>query len=268
LLIHGGVVVKEFSMSDESSDDDCYGPTLPPHLQPQKVIGPQLPASLVKQNDSNRKEAGSDDDKETSEINSETVGVELKAPPGITEEESDGEDDDTIGPYPPNDPRSQRLPKSSLATPSATTPKLKREEWMLIPPKNKTISEVVGQVGLTSRKFLGRTPDEVKPPEEEQGEVDFLESAKAEFEEKCAQDRDERMDAMLQEASSGKTKESLLHLHRKRRKVADEQPTERRPFDRDIDLKVSGLSEEDKEKFIKKTAELTSRFRGGKQKFL
>jgi len=228
------------------------------------VIGPQLPPSAAKR-------VGHDSEIQngpTSSTTSHVKNLPLERVPVAASEEEEGDDEDDIGPYPPDDPRSQRIPKPSFELTSKTSAKPKREEWMLIPPKNKTISEVIGQVGLTSRKFLGRTPDEVKPPDDEEQEQDFLETAREEFEAKCAKERDERMDEMLKSANSLKEKESLLYSHRKRRKVEEKGPTERRPFDRDVDLSVSGLSEEDKEKFIKKTAELTSRFRGGKQKFL
>ena len=89
-----------------------------------------------------------------------------------------------------------------------------------------------------SRKFLGRTPDEIEKPEEEEEEPDFMETAKAELAAKCEKERDEEMNEILKKTGA-KGKESLLSIHRKRKKEVDQGPKERRPFDRDEDLKVS-----------------------------
>jgi len=49
---------------------------------------------------------------------------------------------------------------------------------------------------------------------------------------------------------------------------ASTEVKERRPFDRNIDLKISGLSSEDKKKYVEKSRELDTRFSKGKQKYL
>jgi hypothetical protein len=42
----------------------------------------------------------------------------------------------------------------------------------------------------------------------------------------------------------------------------------RKPFDRNTDLAVTGLTREDSKKYIEKTKELSGRFSKGRQKFL
>lgn len=188
---------------------------------------------------------------------------------GIRSDETGEDDDDVVGPYLPDDPRSRMIPQGNVVKPKENAP-TKREEWMLMCPKERSLA-----VGLGPRKFLGRTPDELvfdKDEEDDEGNDNFLDTARAELANKSKQERDQQMEELMNKAESGSTKESLLSIHRKRKLAEDaaksKDAKERRPFDRDVDLKVGGLSDADKEKYIKKSQELSSRFSGGKQKFL
>lgn len=61
-----------------------------------------------------------------------------------------------------------------------------------------------------------------------------------------------------------KRAESLVNLHTKKMKekakLVGEKPVERRPFDRDADLQVNRFDEAQKQRLLKKSQELNTRF--------
>jgi len=283
-------------MSSTSSDDeDAYGPALPPHLLQRRqveetavktsaVIGPSLPpgfkqTSVIAQLEQTVASVGS-----SKNVRAGIFDYESDPPPALPihesevtglegEDEDDDDDDDDIGPYPPDHPKSKRHSEQSYNKPiSSLITKPKREEWMLIPPKNKPISN------LASRKFLPRSLETRNDEDDETNEEQDL---KEEFQAQLIERRDELMsDLLTTEGSSDRSAESLLEIHRKnlkKRKLEEAaankgtEKKERRPFDRDSDLKINGMSADDKQRFINRaTTELKGRFAHGKRagKFL
>ena len=55
----------------------------------------------------------------------------------------------------------------------------------------------------------------------------------------------------------------LFSLQKKDKEKGKDQPKERRPFDRDLDLQVNKLDEAQRRAIIKRSQELGSRFKSG-----
>jgi len=211
------------SEHSDSSDEDTYGPAPPPGLKITPVIsqqifpvqiGPMLPPGLSKE--------------------------DLKDNIIVQNEDSE-EDDGDFGPMPADHP-SALIPRPAviISTNKKDKEKPKREEWMLIPPKNREIS------GLGPRKFLTRNPEDSNKVDEHGNEIeeeeDFMEKAKRELEEDSSRKRDEEMAKKM----SGRKdkKESLLEIHRKNIKLEkDEEEAARKQFDRNTDLQICKLSD-------------------------
>lgn len=72
---------------------------------------------------------------------------------------------------------------------------------------------------------------------------------------------------VFQESKRG---ESLMSLHSKKQKEkakeTDDKPVERRPFDRDADLQVNRFDEAQKQRLLKKSQELNTRFSHSKDR--
>ncbi|XP_035704903.1 GPALPP motifs-containing protein 1 isoform X2 [Folsomia candida] len=281
-------------MSDnsDSDGDDMYGPALPPHLQKRSIdpepvkkdsttepeqrlpsgislapssalpsIGPTLPPGF--------KLPSTDDDQNN-------VTNDGSSSSSAGDDQCSDSDDDVIGPLPPDHPLA--LARAD-AFASASKPvgddkpkkKLQREEWMLIPPSNKPVTEL----GLGPRKFLQRAPEKpVKDNGEPMDSDEELErETRAAMDQKLIDDYDKKMEAMIEKTGEKKRKsESLLEQHqrelKKKSKKEAVEDKKRKPFDRNTDLAVSGLSREDSKKYIEKTKELGGRFAKGRQKFL
>jgi len=81
--------------------------------------------------------------------------------------------------------------------------------------------------------------------------------------------RDEEMQRITEELKKKRGTESLMDKHSKKiKKEQSKKPNERRPFDRDLDLKVNRFDEAQKAAMLKKAAQLDDRFSRGGQKFL
>jgi len=279
------------SHGSSSSDDDCYGPALPPHLlqrqqEPVKpsIIGPCLPAGLLKPNHDH----DSSEDGEThnglspqgKQTRSEVLPEELDE----DDDEEEDDDDEVIGPLPPDHPLALARAAAFDAAGSGRNKgrdeddvKPRREEWMLIPPKNKSVTEL----GLGPRKFLNRAPaapvkDDGTAMDAANSDEEFERQTKEEMDQQIIDSYDKTMEAMINKSSGGgkRKAESLLEIHQKEmKKKAKEaakkaKEAKRKPFDRNTDLSVSGLTKEDSKKYIEKSRELGGRFQKGRQKFL
>ena len=221
--------------------------------------------------------------KSKSEVDHYNLGS-YKEEEGNSDEDNDDDDDDDdediVGPFPPDHPKAQQQTHSYNFPSKTDSSKPKREEWMLIPPKNKPIS------GLAARKFLPRSLETRKDndaDDDNNDEDNEKQDLKERFQSQLIEKRDELMSNLISESGSGSSdrSESLLQIHRKSMKRkheeekkkagADASKKERRPFDRDQDLQVHGMNEDDKQRFIKRaTSELQGRFSHGKKagKFL
>ncbi|XP_017769861.1 PREDICTED: GPALPP motifs-containing protein 1 [Nicrophorus vespilloides] len=274
------------------------GPLLPPHLRVNKItedtpkcIGPTLPPHL-------RKKLEEDTVNETpiTEIEGklEHEEGELEADVAITGDKNDEDDDDDDGCYGPLPPD---LTSNSLAHRALEERALQmkldqlnggqeevngREEWMIELPS------AVAKYGLGPRQFKARagpdltdrsswtdTPQNKRSDMKDGAAVN--DDLKQEAELAQVRKRDQEQEDMIRKHKKQKKKEkekSLLEQHqdkikkRKKKEREDGSANVRRPFNRDIDLKVNHFDEAQKKAIMKKAQLLDDRFSKGQSKFL
>ncbi|XP_026233768.1 GPALPP motifs-containing protein 1 [Anabas testudineus] len=264
---------------DDDDDDGFFGPALPPGFKKQQssperppVLGPALPPGF-------RRAAYSNDDDNDSEGGEGFPGPAL--PPGYQAESSssEGEDEDVIGPMPAKGPvqdsvaldfeRRARRMKEKL-TGQETPEVLTRETWMTeLPPE-------LQHIGLGARTFKKRSGPENKdrsiwtdtPADRERKARERLEGKRKNEGEKDSvpqmSQKDVEMAEKVSKYNDSKRAESLMSLHAKKMKEKakdkDDKPAERRPFDRDADLQVNRFDDAQKQRLLKKSQELNTRF--------
>nr|XP_020463523.1 GPALPP motifs-containing protein 1 [Monopterus albus] len=271
----------------QADDGGFFGPALPPGFKKQQssperlpVLGPALPPGF-------HRVASNNDD------NDGGYGEGLPGPalpPGYQAEpsSSEGEDEDLIGPMPARgaiqdsvaldfERRAQRM-KEKLTGHDA--PKaLTRETWMTeLPPE-------LQHIGLGPRNFKKRSGPENNdrsiwtdtPADREHKARERLEGKKKGEIEKDSvpqiSPKELEMAEKVSKYNESKRAESLMSLHAKKMKEKAKEkadkPTERRPFDRDEDLQVNRFDEAQKQRLLKKSQELNTRFSHSKdQMFL
>ncbi|XP_051235268.1 GPALPP motifs-containing protein 1 [Dicentrarchus labrax] len=272
----------ERTNEQEKDDDGFFGPALPPGFKKQQmsperppVLGPALPPGF-------RRAAYENDDDNDSEDEEGFPGPAL--PPGY-QAESSSEDEDVIGPMPSKGPvqdsvaldierRAQKM-KAKLTgddTPEVVT----RETWMTeLPPE-------LQHIGLGARTFKKRSGPENKdrsiwtdtPADRERKTRERLEGKKKGEEEKDdvpqLSHKDLEMAEKVSKYNETKRAESLMTLHTKTMKEKAKEkadiPVERRPFDRDADLQVNRFDDAQKERLLKKSQELNTRFSHSKDR--
>lgn len=242
---------------DVSYLDIVFGPALPPHLLKQKynddmntkIIGPILPNSAMLFHNH--------------EIN-----------------QIESEDEDGIGPLPVNHPalennfvykqleqRAQQIKNEQKDEDYSILNQ--REEWMTeLPPSQ------INNLGLTSRKFRMRAgPDMSDRSCWTDTPAKKAEKRKRE-EEKLYNDRTLITDLSIENETdyqkNRKCEKSLLEIHQdklRKKKLKEEKKTGqtiRRPFDRDIDLRINRFNQNKKNAIINKAQNLNERFSLGK----
>ncbi|XP_047436575.1 GPALPP motifs-containing protein 1 [Mugil cephalus] len=268
----------------DDDDDGFFGPALPPGFKKQQssperppVLGPALPPGF--------RRAAYENDDDDGEDGEDFPGPAL--PPGYQAESSssEGEDEDVIGPMPAKGPiqdsvtddieRRARKMKEKLTT-DDTPEVLARETWMMeLPP-------VLQHIGLGARTFKKRSGPEKKdrsiwtdtPADRERKARERLEGKGKEEAEKDSAPQVPRKDLEMAEKVSKynetKRAESLMSLHTKtikeKAKEKADMPVERRPFDRDADLQVNRFDEAQKQRLLKKSQELNTRFSHSKDR--
>lgn len=260
-------------------DDGFFGPALPPGFKKRAsspetplTMGPALPPGF-------RRAAYENNDDDSGEDGNDFPGPAL--PPGYQAESSssEGEDEDVIGPMPSKGPvedsvaldferRAQRM-KEKL-TGDDTPVVLARETWMTeLPPE-------LQHIGLGARTFKKRSGPENKdrsiwtdtPADRERKIREQAERKKKGEVEKDdvpqLSQKDMDMAEKVSKYNESKRAESLLNMHTKKMKekakLEADKPVERRPFDRDEDLKVNRFDEAQKQRLLKKSQELNTRF--------
>ncbi|KAI4830973.1 hypothetical protein KUCAC02_002574 [Chaenocephalus aceratus] len=228
----------------EPDEDGFFGPALPPGFMKQQssperppVLGPALPPGF-------RRAAYEDDDDDNKEEEEDFPGPAL--PPGYQADSSSSEgEDDVIGPMPHKGPvedstaldfeRRARKMKDKL-TGDDTPEVVARETWMTVLPPE------LQHIGLGARTFKKKSGPENK---DRSMWTDTPE------------DRERKI-------SETKRAESLVSMHTKTMKEKAKKkvdvPVERRAFDRDEDLQVNRFDEAQKERLLKKSQELNTRF--------
>ncbi|XP_042344032.1 GPALPP motifs-containing protein 1 [Plectropomus leopardus] len=262
----------------QDDDDGFFGPALPPGFKKQQhspemppLLGPALPPGF--------RRAAYDNDDDDGEDGNDLPGPAL--PPGYKAESSssEGEDEDVIGPMPAKgaiessvaldfERRAQRM-KEKL-TGNDTPEVLARESWMTeLPPE-------LQHIGLGARTFKKRSGPENKdrsiwtdtPADRERKARERHErKQKGEVEKDDVpqlSQKDVEMAAKVSQYNESKRAESLVSMHTKKMKEKAKEkadkPVERRPFDRDEDLQVNRFDEAQKQRLLKKSQELNTRF--------
>ncbi|XP_037103633.1 GPALPP motifs-containing protein 1 [Syngnathus acus] len=266
----------EVEKTKAEDDDGFFGPALPPGFckkqsSPERppVLGPVLPPGF--------RRAVNDDDDDGDEEG--FPGPAL--PPGYKADSlsSEEEDDLIIGPMPSDGPvqntvaldieRRSRIMKDKLTkvdVPEAPT----RDTWMTeLPPE-------LQHIGLGARTFKKKSGPEKgdrsiwtdTPADTERKARERLEKKKTGETEKDSapqiSEKDLEMADKVSKYNKTKRSESLLSLHTKnlkeKAKQVEDQPVERRAFDRETDLKVNRFDDAQKQRLLKKSQELNTRF--------
>uniref|UniRef100_T1IVH1 DUF3752 domain-containing protein n=1 Tax=Strigamia maritima TaxID=126957 RepID=T1IVH1_STRMM len=268
-------------MASSDDFDNFIGPVLPPHLNANQTdinqpiddyYGPALPPGYKSQEDKS-------DDK--------IIGPAL--PPNWSKgskEENSSDEDDVIGPMPTTsnddagtsrieaefEKRADRMKKKLSGI--EINKETKRDEWMTQLP-----AELGKSFGLGPRTFSRKSiPDKVDnsdwtdtPADKERKDRERLEGKIVDKEEEVEVKNpyDEEMAKIAAEYNESlKREESLTDIHKKqlKRKAKEEKskPQERRPFDRDVDLKANRFDEAQRDSIIKRSRQLDSRFSAGK----
>ncbi|KAJ3593229.1 hypothetical protein NHX12_005565 [Muraenolepis orangiensis] len=274
----------EANKDAKDSDDGYFGPALPPGFKKQQssperpsVLGPALPPGF------RRAATDEDDDDEVGDSEEGFPGPAL--PPGYTAEHSSGEEDEeVIGPMPARGPvdssvvldferRAQKM-KDKL-TGNEAPEVVGRETWMTeLPPE-------LQHIGLGARTFKKKSGPENKdrtmwtdtPSDRERKIQDRLEGKEKEKEKDEApkmSHKDLEMADKVSKYNDKKRSESLMTLHSKKQKkeaaTKVKEPVERKAFDRDADLQVNRFDEAQKERLLKKSQELNTRFSHSKER--
>uniref|UniRef100_A0A3P8XAA2 GPALPP motifs-containing protein 1 n=1 Tax=Esox lucius TaxID=8010 RepID=A0A3P8XAA2_ESOLU len=262
--------------ADDEDEDGFFGPALPPgfskpQASPERpaVLGPALPPGFC------RLAADGDEDED------DFPGPAL--PPGYTADNSSS-DEEVIGPMPAQgaiqdsvtldiERRAQKM-KDRLMGINDGPEEVARETWMTeLPP-------TLQHIGLGARTFKKRAGPESKdrslwtdtPADRERKLRERLEGKKSEEKEPVPQlsYKELQMAEKVSKYNETKRGESLISLHEKKMKKrkADEgaKPVERRAFDRDTDLQVNKFDEAQKQRLLKKSQELNTRFGHSKEK--
>lgn len=268
----------EVDKDNKDSDDGYFGPALPPgfkkqHSSPERlsVLGPALPPGF-------RRAATDEDDGDSEEG---FPGPAL--PPGYTTEGSGGEEEEeVIGPMPARGPvdisvirdfehRAQKM-KDKL-TGNEAPEVVARETWMTeLPPE-------LQHIGLGARTFKKKSGPENKdrsswtdtPADRQRKTQERLEGKEKEKDAAPKMShKDLEMADKVSKYNDKKRSESLMTLHSKKQKKEAEtkvkEPVERKPFDRDADLQVNRFDEAQKERLLKKSQELNTRFSHSKER--
>ncbi|XP_035756228.1 GPALPP motifs-containing protein 1 isoform X2 [Egretta garzetta] len=217
---------------DDDDDDGFFGPALPPGFKKQDdsperpIIGPALP-------------------------------------PGFRKPSQDtGNSRCSIGPSISSEFHTQDEPKQ-----------VTRESWMTeLPPELKSF-------GFGPRTFKRRAEDKsgdrsiwTDTPADRERKAKEREEAKKstskDNEEIVLSGRDKRLVEQVTSYNESKRSESLMDIHQKKlkSKASEEKnkPQERRPFDRDQDLKVNRFDEAQKKALIRKSRDLNTKFEHSK----
>jgi len=238
---------------NESESDDDYGPSLPPHLQ-QKSSSTALPQLHHHQKD----EESSDDEfvgpkisEITTEVNRDSIEHEVEMRARRMRDKLDGKNDVEV----------------------------KRESWMLELPEEKA-----NRFGLGARQFSRKGVSErggdksawTDTPADKERKMLQGDDGKDEPEtvDIAARLRDEKMAKVSKDLKQKRGADSLMDMHEKKlkkdkkKKEESGEALERRPFDRDVDLKANAFDNAMKKNMLKAAAKIDNRFSSGAQKFL
>ncbi|XP_051477269.1 GPALPP motifs-containing protein 1 isoform X3 [Apus apus] len=235
------------------------------------IIGPALPPGFRKASQDTRNSRCSIGPSVSSEFHAQGT-------------DSSEEEENLIGPMPAKGPvesdvteeferRAQRMKEKLTSADSDESKQVTRESWMTeLPPELKSF-------GFGPRTFKRRADDKsgdrsiwTDTPADRERKAKEREDAKKstskDNEEIGLSRRDKRLIDQVTSYNESKRSESLMDIHQKKlkSKASEEKnkPQERRPFDRDQDLKVNRFDEAQKKALIRKSRDLNTKFEHSK----
>ncbi|KAH8039143.1 hypothetical protein HPB51_005319 [Rhipicephalus microplus] len=250
---------------DSKSGQDLYGPRLPPGFavtSPKpSVIGPVLPPgfSAASQQDPAADSESDDSDDVIGPMPSEAVG--------------DNYTDDTAA----RDFHRRATNMKRRLEGKDSEPEPRREEWMTELPNNMGL-----RIGLGARTFRKNmedptadrsawtdTPADKVKKAEKKSEKDGDVAETSRHRKRHHQEKELEEQLRQYNASIHFTAESLLDMHRKKKKEQKKNEVkERREFNRDEDLKISRIDPRASKALINSAAFLNTKFSAGERKFL
>jgi hypothetical protein len=285
---------QENSISDEASSDDendgnAYGPALPPSLKGKTsndskpkndAYGPQLP-KLAHSNEylpSKVQNSSSEDEDlvgplppqhHEKTLKQQQIDLELEKRAYSIKERLTQQNEEIETPK--RDSWMTELPQEKAKSfglgprqfSRSLGPKPKQDRSWTETPEMKAKRAALAASGIV-------VPDEekVKEPKEDKDVLEYMASLK----------RDHDMESVANEMKKKRGTDSLVDLHEKERckkQKKDKQAagileskSERRPFDRDVDLQANRFDEAAKKAMLKKARKLNDNFSSGQQKYL
>ncbi|XP_017023521.1 GPALPP motifs-containing protein 1 [Drosophila kikkawai] len=274
-----------------SSSEDAFGPALPPHLRKDVILGP----SIEKQESPPTAMIGPILPSDFAQSKPSETESALKA-----DEASDDDDlADTFGPLP--NASKVELEERALALKLAaleggglgtSTDQEVREEWMLELPDVGLKSGLAALGNMKRTFYQGKErPDFsdrsswTKTPQSEAAAAaagpracsskEMEQMAQAKYE----QQRDDEQERMAKKhKKKHKREESLVELHQKKLRkeqkekekelAASGSKPERRPFSRDVDLKLNKIDKNQTKQIVDKAKILNTKFSRGQAKYL
>lgn len=253
-------------------------------------MGPALPPHLLRKREEERK--GKEEEEEEEESSDEDDEALIgPMPPRPGEEESGS----SSGAGAEIEARARRMREKLEGRQESGEPK--RETWMLELPEDRSKCFGLGprQFSRSNAEKKGRdktwteTPQERRARMERGGDAEKPEEEEEEDGKRKEEDadvlaylasikRDQEMEKVSDELKEKRGTESLMEMHgkklkRKRKEEEEERKkgggvTERRPFDRDVDLQANRFDAAQKEMMLKRARQLDDRFSRGATKFL
>jgi len=275
--------------SDDENDDNAYGPALPPSLKGKTSndskteidsYGPQLP-KLSHSNEclpTTVQNSSSEDEDlvgplppqhHEMTLKQQQIDLELEKRAYSIKERLTQQNE--VIEAPKRDSWMTELPQEKAKSfglgprqfNRSSGPKPKQDRSWTETPEMKAKRAALAASGIV-------VPDEekVKDPKEDKDVLEYMASLK----------RDHDMESVANEMKKKRGTDSLVDLHEKERckkQKKDKQAagileskSERRPFDRDIDLQANRFDEAAKKAMLKKARKLNDNFSSGQQKYL
>ncbi|KAH8359922.1 hypothetical protein KR093_009573, partial [Drosophila rubida] len=264
-------------LTEPVDNDDAFGPALPPHLlkQPQAttMIGPLMPSNMA-----------------------DALEAESVAAVHSKDNEDDDDEMGSFGPLPHAtqvelEERALTLKLAALQGDSlngSATDQDVREEWMLELPEvglkgglaalnnmKRTFYQGKERPDFSDRSSWTKTPQSAAAGPKPCSSKDMEQAAQAKYE---RQRDDEQEQIAKKHKKKHKRDESLVELHQKKLRkeqrerekelaVAGAKP-ERRPFSRDVDLKLNKIDKNQTKQIVDKAKILNTKFSSGQAKYL
>lgn len=303
LRVEPNLPISGFDKKNETLDgsEDAFGPALPPHLlkgdtkTDKALIGPTLPSefsNFIESVQSKSSEMSERDNAAASVSDGEVDDMNFSYGPVPVSNDSDG-----IAKMSSTqmelEQRALELKLAAIEGTGNTTDVKVREEWMLELPEvglkgglaalsnmKRTFHQGKERPDFSDRSSWTKTPhDETKPSTSTSKTKTTAEALKRSAEDAYEKQRDEEQARIAKKhKKQHKRDESLVEIHQK--KLRKEQKKrekelasagvkpERRPFSRDVDLKLNKIDNNQTKQIVDKAKILNTKFASGKTKFL